>query len=559
MQSIMKHCYFFEGMIGVKIRRPKPLISKVKLKETLNPNQQEKENNEVHADNTVNANSSNKKKENGDIISNDLSKNEEKIRSIYKNCSDVIYRTFYIGNKTKALLIYIEGLSNEQEIEESVLSPLMNERNMETEIQSLMMKTVSAPNIKEVSTYIDCVNELSVGKTMIFVSQNSSAFSVSLTKWEKRAIEQPESESVVRGPREGFIEDITVNTSLLRRRIRSPKLKLVHYSVGKYSETSVVIAYIDGLASEDLIEEVKRRVKRINIDGILDSGTVEEFIEDHPYSPFPQTLATERPDVVTANLLEGRVAILVEGSPFSLIAPITFYSLLQASEDYYGRFLIGTALRWLRYIFLVISLLLPSLYVAVLTFHQEMIPTSLVISIIGSREQVPFPAIVEVLIMEITFEALREAGLRLPKQVGSAVSIVGALVIGDAAVSAGIVSPPMVIVVAITGVASFTIPRYSAAIALRMLRFPIVILAGILGLLGVMLGIILIIVHLASLRSFGVPYLSPMAPMQANEMKDVLIRAPLWKLNKRPHFTGDYNEYRQAPNQKPNPSKGGDG
>jgi hypothetical protein len=548
-----------EAMAGVKIRRPKPLKSIVKLQDTQKGTNKTKHRKKDINEELDNATSTSKTKDNGDKISNDLSENEDKIRSIYKDCADVNYRSFFIGETTKALLIYMDGMSNEEEIEDSVLLPLMNEKSTDLQIQSLMTKTVIAPNVKELNTYSDCVRELSLGKPVIFVSQCSTGFSVNLTKWEKRSIEPPQAESVIRGPREGFIEDITVNISLLRRRIRSPKLKIVRLKVGKYSETSVVIAYIDGLAGEDLIEEVKNRVKRIDIDGVLDSGTVEEFIEDHPYSPFPQLLDTERPDVAVANLLEGRVAILVEGSPFTLIAPITFYSLLQASEDYYSRFLIGTSIRWLRYIFLVISLLLPSLYVAVLTFHQEMIPTSLAISIIGSREQVPFPAIVEVLIMEITFEALREAGVRLPKQIGSAISIVGALVIGDAAVSAGIVSPPMVIVVAITGVASFTIPRYSAASTLRMLRFPMVLLAGVLGLLGVMLGIILIIVHLASLRSFGVPYLSPMAPMKPSEMKDVLIRAPLWKMNKRPHFSGNYNKYRQAPNQKPSPSKGGDG
>src|SRR5699024_6409400 len=340
------------------------------------------------------------------------------------------------------------------------------------------------------------------------------------------------------------------------RRIRIPKLKMKSMQAGEYTKTRINVAYVEGSVDETVLEEAINRIRRIDVDGVVDSGVLEEFIEDNPNSPFPQVIATERPDNVTASLLEGRVAVLVDGSPFVLVVPVTFYSLMQASEDYYGRYLIATSIRWLRYLFLLISLFLPSLYVALLTFHQEMVPTTLLFSIAASRAQVPFPALVEALMMEITFEALREAGLRLPKQVGSAVSIVGALVIGEAAVSAGIVSAPMVIVVALTGVASFTIPRYSASIAIRMLRFPIILLAGTLGLLGIIMGIIVIIIHMVSLRSFGQPYLSPMAPMQWQDMKDVLMRAPWWKFNTRPHFSGKFNKYRQSDNQKPSPIRG---
>jgi spore germination protein KA len=288
----------------------------------------------------------------------------------------------------------------------------------------------------------------------------------------------------------------------------------------------------------------------------LESGYIEELIEDNSYSPFPQLVNTERPDVAAANLLEGRVVILVDGTPFVLIAPISFFSLLQSPEDYYQRYMISSIIRILRFVFMVLSLLLPSLYVAVLTYHQEMVPTALLISVASSRESVPFPALVEALMMEVTFEALREAGVRLPKQVGAAVSIVGALVIGQAAVQAGLVSAPMVIVVAITGVSSFMVPHYTQGIALRMLRFPIILLAGTLGLLGVMLGVITIVVHLCTLRSFGIPYLTPIAPVKGRELKDALIRAPWWKMDTRPHLTGEFNSYRQSPSQKPNSSKG---
>lgn len=487
----------------------------------------------------------------------DLETNLSFLQSIYKDCADVVFRHFTIAGKVKAALIYIEGMSNIEEIDKSILAPLMRQTVTPNEkLNEIIAQRLTVSSIKENETFADAIEQIASGNPVILVDKNPVAISAGLSKWEKRAVEEPLSETVVRGPREGFTESSVVNTSLLRRRIKSPKLKMISLNIGRETQTKTTIAYLEGIADPSLVEEVKNRLKRIDIDGILESGYLEEFIEDHPFSPFPQILSTERPDVAAANLLEGRVVILVDGTPFVMIVPISLYSLLQASEDYYERFMIGTLIRWMRYGFLVMALLLPSVYVAVLTFHQEMIPTTLLLTFAKSRELIPFPALVEALIMEITFEALREAGIRLPKQVGSAVSIVGALVIGQAAVSAGLVSAPMVMVVAITGIASFTIPRYNGAIAIRMLRFPIMLLAGTLGLLGIMLGLIAIIVHLSTVRSFGLPYLAPMGPMRASEMKDVMMRAPLWSFRTRPRLTGDYNQNRQAPGQKPDPAKG---
>ncbi|WP_346773956.1 spore germination protein [Brevibacillus sp. SYP-B805] len=492
-----------------------------------------------------------------DPLSTDFHENLQVLRSIYNNCADVIFRPFLIGGNKKAAIVYIEGLSNIEEIDRSVLGPLMDAAAGEADtLRAIIENKITVPEIKEVKTFADCIGHISIGNPVLLIEQEDRALSLGLAKWEKRSLEEPTAESVLRGPREGFTESMGVNTSLLRRKIRSPRLKILSMKVGRYTQTEVVIAYIEGLADTSLIDEVRNRLQRIDMDGVLESGYVEEMIEDNPFSPFPQVINTERPDVVAANLLEGRVAILLDGTPFALIVPTTLYSLLQAAEDYYQRFMIGTAIRWLRYFFFVISLLLPSLYVAVITFHQEMVPTTLLISMARSREEIPFPALVEALFMEITFETLREAGVRLPKQVGAAVSIVGSLIIGQAAVSAGVASSPLVMVVAITGIASFSVPRYSAGIALRLLRFPMMLLAGSLGLLGVMLGIIAIIVHLCTLRSFGVPYLTPLAPIKGRDVKDVLFRAPWWMLNTRPRLTGEENKYRQAPGQKPDPARG---
>lgn len=488
-----------------------------------------------------------------------IDENIEYFRSKYTNCSDVVFRPFLIGGTIQAFLLYIDGLANVEEADEQILNPLMNANiGDSSKLMNLLENKIPVTNLKKLTTRSECIDSISTGNPLLVCDGLNSSYSFCLAKWEKRGIGEPTAEVGIKGPREGFTETINVSTSQIRRIIKTPSLKMQEIFIGQLTKTKVIISYIEGIAHHNLIEEVHNRLERIKIDGILESGYIEELIEDNPFSPFPQVLTTERPDVVCSNLLEGRVAILVDGTPFVIIAPTTFFSLLQSHEDYYQRFPISSAVRWLRYLFLIISLLLPSLYVAVLTFHHEMVPTALLLSVAASREAVPFPALVEALMMEVTFEALREAGIRLPKQVGAAVSIVGALVIGQAAVQAGLVSAPMVIVVAITGIASFMIPRYAMGIGFRILRFPIIFLAGALGLLGVMMGIIAIIVHLSTIRSFGVPYLSPLAPLKGSELKDTLIRAPWWKLNTRPHLTGDYNKYRQSPGLKPDPTKGGE-
>ncbi|MBG9564502.1 spore germination protein [Brevibacillus agri] len=489
----------------------------------------------------------------------ELAENEQQLRALYANCADVVFRSFRIGGSTRALAIYIQGLTNNEELERTVLSVLMKTKlPKDSAISKLLDNVVSVSKTHELATFEDCLESVANGYPILLIDQQQRALSFGLARWEKRQIEEPMAEVVVRGPREGFTESLQVNTALLRRLIKTPALKMEQMQIGGYTKTQVVLAYVDGLVDADLVTEVRARLNRIDIDGVLESGYIEEMIEDYPASPFPQILTTERPDVTCGNLLEGRIAILVDGTPFVMIAPTTLFSLLQSSEDYYQRSIASTAIRWLRYLFTVISFLLPSLYVALITYHHEMVPTSLLISMAASREPVPFPALVEALLMEITFEALREAGVRLPKQVGAAVSIVGALVIGQAAVQAGLVSAPMVIVVAITGIASFMIPHYIAGISIRLLRFPLMFLAGTLGLLGIMLGIIVTVIHLSTIRSLGVPYLTPVGPMKFSEWKDTIVRAPWWMMNERPHLTGDYQKIRQGADQKPGPEKGGD-
>ncbi|WP_338554766.1 spore germination protein [Paenibacillus sp. KS-LC4] len=490
-------------------------------------------------------------------FSTELAANIEILNTIYNGSVDIKSRTFPIAGKTEAFLLFIDGMVNETLIDLHILAPLLQTRTEASELDFAYIRSVvSTSQLSIATSFNELLQYISTGSAALLINHLPFGIAINLSGWKQRGIEEPAAESIIRGPREGFTETMSVNTSMLRRKIKDAALKLNSIQVGRYTKTEVVIAHIDGIANHSLVEEVRHRIEGIDIDGVLESGYIEALIEDHPYSPFPQVQVTERPDVVSASLLEGKIGIMVDGTPFCLIAPTTFMSMLQSPEDYYQRFMISTFIRWLRFLFLFISLLLPSLYVAVLTFHQEMVPTSLLLSIAKSREEIPFPALIEALLMEVSFEALREAGVRLPKQVGSAVSIVGALVIGQAATSAGLVSSPMVMVVAITGIASFLLPQYSAGIAIRVLRFPIMFLAGMFGLLGLMLGVIAIIIHLCSIRSLGVPYLQPLAPMKWSEMLDTLMRAPIWKNRKRPSFTGRKNEIRQSPYNRPEQEEG---
>ncbi|WP_047758606.1 spore germination protein, partial [Geobacillus sp. ZGt-1] len=380
-----------------------------------------------------------------------------------------------------------------------------------------------------------------------------SAVSASTKGGQYRSIEEPQTQIAVRGPREGFTESLRANTAMIRRRIKNPNLWLETMQIGTVTQTDVAIMYIKGIANDEVIEEVRARLRRIDTDSVLESGYIEQLIEDQTFTTFPTIYHTERPDVVAANLLEGRIAILIQGTPFILIVPALFIQFFQAVEDYYARFDIATALRFLRVLIFFLSLVAPSIYIAATTFHQEMIPTQLVIAIAAQREAVPFPAFVEALIMEVTFEILREAGIRLPRAVGQAVSIVGALVIGEVAINAGFVSSAMVIVVSLTAIASFATPSFAIAISARLIRFGLMFLAAMFGFYGIIMGLLVMILHLCSLRSFGMPYMSPLAPFISTNVGDTLFRIPTWMYRERPRLINQKNIIRQSGDQKPKP------
>ncbi|MGG2483380.1 MULTISPECIES: spore germination protein [Brevibacillus] len=492
-----------------------------------------------------------------------LDANLKRIREISGGSTDIIIREVRIGrSEIKMAILYTEGLADKKVITDFILESLMlaiketeidlkiSDRSHVSRVLRDFALTVSDTN--EVSDFDDLFAFLLSGDAVILVDGSPCGIAASSRGWKDRGVSEPAAQTVVRGPRESFTETLRTNTALIRRRIKDPHLWLETIQIGRVTRTDVAIMYIKGIANEKIVQEVRDRLKRIDIDGILESGYIEELIQDKTFTPFPTVHNTERPDAAAAGLLEGRVVILVDGTPFVLMVPALFAQFLQASEDYYQRWDFATLIRQIRYISLFISLLVPSMYIAITTFHQEIIPPRLLISLASQREGVPFPAFVEALLMEITFEILREAGVRMPRAIGQSISIVGTLVIGQAAVEAGIVSPAMVIVVAITAIANFVIPAFSVGISIRMLRFGLMALAASFGLYGIILGVIVIVLHLCSLRSFGAPYMSPFAPFHLAEQKDTLFRLPLWALFSRPRAISQNDTIREN-NEHPHP------
>lgn len=469
-----------------------------------------------------------------------LDDNLRYLSELLGDSGDIITRRFKIPYEPdrRAALMFIDGMSDSKAIDEYVLHSLTVEPSKVDVIYDIdrwledrllhvgeMKKTVKMKDMAEAVLY---------GDAILFVDGCICGFVLGTKGWQFRPVSEPNTEAVVRGSREGFTENIRVNSALIRRRLKDPDLRLDSYSVGRRTKTAVCLLYIKGIMDGHVLDAIRRRIESIDIDGILESGYIEEFIEDNTWSPFPQIQATERPDAAVAHLLEGKAVILIDGTPFVLIAPAVFSQFYYSPEDYYNRFLIATLTRIIRFISFIIALMLPAFYIAFVSFHTEMLPAQLAIAIAAGRASVPFPSLVEALLMEVSVEILREASIRLPGPIGPTIGIVGALVIGEAAVSAGIVSPLMVIVVALTTIGSYANPNYGAAIALRMLRFPLMLLAATVGLYGIMLGFILIVLHLVRLKSFGVPYMSPLTPIKWGDTKDTVVRVP-WKwMNRRP-------------------------
>lgn len=497
-----------------------------------------------------------------------LKENIEIIKETLGDSSDFVKRELCFGslNSVSLAVFYTDGLADSNAINQFILEPIMKEvrkkeldprasSNFNLSLNFLLEEVLAVGGITKAVDFDSILLSILGGDAVILLDGYNTGLIVGLKGWKDRGVQEPSSQTVIRGPKEGFSESIRTNTALIRRRIKDPNLWLESRVIGRVTKTDVSIMYIKGIVNDQVLEEVRERLDRIDIDAILETGYIEDLIQDETYTPFPTIYHTERPDVIAAGLLEGRVAILVDGTPFVLLVPAIFGQFLQSAEDYYQRWDIGNLLRLLRYISLAISLLAPSFYIAVTTFHQEMLPTAMLISLAAQREGVPLPAFLEALLMELTFEILREAGVRMPRAIGQAVSIVGALVIGQSAVEAGIVSAAMVIVVAITAISSFVIPAFNLSISVRILRFGLMGLAASFGLFGITVGLIAIVLHLSSLRSFGIPYLAPFGPFIASDQKDMIFRVPTWGMFSRPRLLSQNNIIRENNKSKPKPKQ----
>ncbi|WP_240703013.1 spore germination protein [Cohnella luojiensis] len=498
-------------------------------------------------------------------MANDLRDNIQKIKQSLGNSPDIVVREWLFGgpNGVGTAIIYISGLVDTKFINQFIMEPLMSHdldehfkairSQNENGVDLLKQLLLPVGEIQEAVNLNTILTGILSGDTALLCQGSEHGLLIGSRGGEDRAIQEPSTQPVIRGPKEGFTENIDTNIALIRRKIKDHNLWLENFNVGQVTKTVVSMMYVNGIALDKVVKEVRDRIKRIQIDGILESGYIEELIQDKTFTLFPTIFNTERPDVIAAGLLEGRVAIIVDGTPFVLLVPALFPQFFQSAEDYYQRSDISTLVRLLRYLALVIALLAPPLYIAITTFHHEMLPPQLLISLSAQREGIPFPAFIEALLMEVTFELLREAGVRMPKAVGQAISIVGALVIGQAAVQAGIVSAAMVIVVSITAIASFIIPSYNMGIPIRILRFGFMILAATFGLFGILAGLIGIVQHLCHLRSFGIPYMSPYAPVLAADKKDAMVRTPWWAMTSRPRTASRKNTIREKSQPSPKP------
>lgn len=451
-----------------------------------------------------------------------ISECEEYLKDKFCNSPDVIIEDFETKKK-KVLIAYIDGLANKDLIDRDIIKPLKS-----TDFKGEVSSALNACHT--ISDDIgDAAFEMVNGNVAIFYEKSRQAVIVDFKQWDKRSVEMPDSETVTRGPKEGFTENIRTNTSLIRRKIRNPRLVFENLTLGRQTNTSISLVYVKGIVNKDVLEEVKSRLAKIDVDSILESGFIEQYIEKNSFSPISGIGVTQKPDIVAARILEGRVAILCDGTPHVLTIPELFLENLHSSEDYYNRTLQSTMIRILRVVGLFIGVLLPGFSVAIITYNQEMIPASFLTHIITSTQKTPLPSAAEAFFLILMFKLLKESGTRLPRAVGSAITIVGSLIIGDSAVSAGIVGAPMVIIIALTAVASFIVPNLTEFISIYRLFF--LFLGATMGLLGIGAGIVIMLTQLISTESFGIPILSSFSK---NEIKDSVVRFPLRSLKYRP-------------------------
>ncbi len=488
-------------------------------------------------------------------ISTSLEENQKKIEKIYQLPlnKDVVLRNIIISDQPeiKAMLVFMDGLADKEIVNMTVLKPLMLLRNgqqkLDTEdlVSTIIEQCLPSGQASRVGSFKEVQQGINTGDTLLFFDGIHEAVTIETKGFEHRGVDRPATEQSVRGSQNAFTEVLRVNTTLIRSMIHSSDLITEMIPVGKRGHSNCAVMYLGSVANSELVAEIRRRIQGVDTDLIIDSSILESLIIDFPKNPFPQTLSTERPDRVAVHLTEGRVAILVDGSPFGHIVPVSIFTLMHSADDFSLHYYYSNVLRMVRWIGGFISMLLPGIYLAISTFHQEAIPTELLLSITAARSQVPFPTFIEIMLMEISFELIREGGLRIPGILGSTLGIVGAIILGQAAVTAKIVSPIMVIVIAVTGLASYSIPEYRLASTFRLLRLIYIVLAMVMGLVGMACGFLIFTAILCSLKSFGMPYLAPIAP-KTIPGGDIILRKPTHMQERRPDELNTQDNIRQG-------------
>ncbi len=491
-----------------------------------------------------------KKLEESRKVSANLRENEKYLRSRLENCSDILIRPMRLGDKHKVdcLMVYIEVAVSNMMLDDSALGKMINhfwEISPEDIQEFVRHNSLGIADVKKLENLDESIDAMLAGNAVFFIDGYDKAMKISSKGYPSTGVMEAESEKVLRGSREGFSDSVKSNSALIRKRLRDTRLKVEEYKIGVRSHTLTQVLYMDDLVHEGLLEEVKERLEEFQIDGILDSGMLEQLTEDVWYSPFPQYQTTERPDRAVQEILKGKVVILCDNSPEALILPGNFSSFMESSEDWYHRFEMASFLRILRYLAVIMATVLPGLYLAVIRFHTQILPSALILSFAEAREGVPFSSVVELIFLELAFELIREAGVRVPGSLGNAIGIVGGLVIGQAAVEANLVSPIVVMIVALTALGSMTVPNEEFAAAFRLVKYGFLILGGYLGIYGIVLGVYLVIGHLAGLISFGIPYLVPFIKKeQKGSRGEGILRVPLRKRVLRPLYAREEQKIR---------------
>lgn len=511
----------------------------------------------TNAGNSENSDRSALKIDSSQPLSRSLDETMALFRRIFSNDGTLRIRVIE-NNHNKRIrcgLIYVDGMIDRDLIQNGITKPVMTYEfpeedgsNPDELMEVIRTRVINISDIIASTKLDELIGAVVGGKTVFVLDGCAGALNINAQGWETRAIEEPATEKAIRGPREGFNESLLTNLTLIRRRVQNSDLKFVFTDIGTRSKTQTCICYMESLASPDILKELQGRLARVEIDHLLDTGYLAELIRDEPYSPFEMIGSTERPDSVVGKIMEGRIAVLIEGSPFALTLPYVFVENFQASEDYYINYTFATFNRLLRVLGAFLSISIPAVYVALVTYSQEMVPTLLLLSIATARLSVPFPTIVEAVLMLTIFEILREAGARIPTSIGQAVSIVGALVLGQAAVDARIVSAPMVIVVGLTGITTLLNPRLTGP--LIIVRMLLLLTSFLFGIYGYFFGLLGLVIHLMSLRSFGVSYMLGVGSIRPQDIKDTAIRAPWWDMYLRPAVVGARNMRRKQPKRR---------